>query len=146
MVKRWVKAYMNYAKGNNLSIADEVSTSFLFGFTIRRFVHLIRGYLRSGTICFLDTDIRFVCKRNLKLGKNVFIGRITEINCLGIEPTLIGEGSSLGSFGKLRSTATFYEMGQGINIGNYVGIGDHFYLGGFGGIKIGENWRALVDG
>ncbi|RYG39217.1 MAG: acyltransferase [Burkholderiales bacterium] len=50
---------------------------------------------------------------------------------------MLGDGVSLGRLGTIRSSG-LRELGVGVRLGNYVGLGDGYFLGGFGGITIGD--------
>ena len=61
------------------------------------------------------------------------------VDCLSVKGVKIGRATTLGRFGKIRSTATLVDLGYGVTIGECVGIGDGFYLGAYGGIDIGSD-------
>jgi acetyltransferase-like isoleucine patch superfamily enzyme len=76
--------------------------------------------------------------------KQVHVGRFCKIDAhcliegLSSDGIVIGKGVSLGRSGRIRATATLTRPGVGARIGDFVGMGDFFYLGAFGGIEIGE--------
>lgn len=75
----------------------------------------------------------------LKLGKFVRLGRNVEIHALGKRGVQLGDNTGIGAYSKLVVSGSFKDLGIGIKIGNQVGIGEYAYLGGAGGLSIGND-------
>jgi len=50
-----------------------------------------------------------------------------------------GNNVRIGSFSQVVASTSFNEIGEFIKIGNNVGIGEYSYLGGAGGLEIGDD-------
>jgi len=70
--------------------------------------------------------------RNLKLGNDV------HISALGKQGLWIGDNVSIGAFSRVVVSTSFNHLGEFIKIGNNVGMGEYAYLGGAGGLEIGD--------
>ncbi len=81
----------------------------------------------------------FVCLNwghYLKLGDNVYI------DAFGEDGISIGEKVHIGAYSRLIVSGSIMNPGKGIKIGNHVGIGEFAYLGGGGGLEIGDHCIA----
>lgn len=92
-----------------------------------------------GSGLMLGHGVRLVNKTNIKLGKWVKIDDYTTLNALGKNALSIGNNSSIGAFSRVIISTSFNHIGEHIRIGNNVGIGEYAYLGGGGGLEIGDN-------
>lgn len=71
--------------------------------------------------------------RFLKLGKQV------HISALGRGWVEIGDHVGIGDFSRVVISTSMNQLGEYITIGNNVGIGEFSYLGGGGGLEIGND-------
>tara|TARA_B110000211_G_C14071041_1_gene549982 strand:+ start:1203 stop:1913 length:711 start_codon:yes stop_codon:yes gene_type:complete len=76
---------------------------------------------------------------SVEFGKWVKIGRGVKLFSLGREGIAIGNNSGIGDYSSLVVSMTLNQIGKGIKIGNNVGIGEYAYLGGAGGLEIGDD-------
>jgi len=105
---------------------------------------LIRGFLKglrldAGFPLFMENGVVLTGRSNIKLGKGVTIYRRAELHGLAEKGLRIGDGSSIGAYSILRSTLVLNDIGDGIELGRHVGIGPFGFVGGFGGVQIGDN-------
>ena len=104
---------------------------------------VIRGMLknprhwRSGLM--LGRRVRLLNRQNMHLGKWVKIEDYAYLNALGLGQLRIGNNSSIGAFSRVIISTSFNNIGKHIHIGDNVGIGEYAYLGGGGGLDIGDN-------
>lgn len=104
---------------------------------------VIRGMLknprhwRSGLM--LGRRVRLLNRQNMHLGKWVKIEDYSYLNALGLGQLRIGNNSSIGAFSRVIISTSFNNIGKHIHIGDNVGIGEYAYLGGGGGLDIGDN-------
>ena len=54
------------------------------------------------------------------------------------EGVVFGNNVSIGAFSRIVVSTSLHHLGVGIRIGNHVGIGEYAYLGGGGGLHIGD--------
>lgn len=67
------------------------------------------------------------------------IGDFVKISALGKEGVFLGNNFSIGDFSRIIVATSFHNIGDFIKIGKNVGIGEFAYLGGAGGLAIGDN-------
>jgi acetyltransferase-like isoleucine patch superfamily enzyme len=87
----------------------------------------------------LGKGVRFFNLPNIKIGKFVKIGNNVYLGALGEEGLLIGNNVGIGDYSKIVVSTDFGNPGKFIKIGNNVGIGEFAYLGGAGGLEIGND-------
>lgn len=73
------------------------------------------------------------------MGKWLRLDNHVYISALGKGGVIIGDNVGLGAYSRLVVSTSFNNMGKHIKIGNNVGIGEFAYLGGAGGLDIGDN-------
>ena len=86
--------------------------------------------LGKGVSFFNITKIRF--------GKFLKIGNYCYISALGRKGIVFGNNVSIGAFSRVIVSTSLNNLGDRIIIGNNVGIGEYAYLGGAGGLEIGD--------
>jgi len=139
MIKILLQKYLKSAKGIDYSIDNNISSSYLIRLLIKKGIMLFRGVVRVRCFIFIGKGVQLDAKYLLSVSSNSSIGDYCQLDALSTHGITIGKGVSLGRFGKIRATATLNSLGHGVIVGDYVGIGDGFYLGGFGGISIGAD-------
>jgi len=124
---------------------DESITGWILSALLLQYVkEWIRGfkvifYFKKPKFLFLGKKVTFFNMRNIKLGKWVKIGSGCYVSALGKKTLEIGNFSGIGAYSQVVISTTFNNMGEYIKIGNNVGIGQFAYLGGSGGLEIGDN-------
>lgn len=121
----------NVTMGMVLSLAFDNLMGWLrsTGFQIRK-LKLQRIFFGKGV------TLRF--SQRITLGHFVRLGDQVHLSALGREGISIGNNTSIGAQSRLVVATTFNQLGKGIRIGNNVGIGEFAYLGGAGGLSIGD--------
>ncbi len=104
---------------------------------LRGFKLLLRG--RKPRALLLGRGVRFTHLRNIALGSMVRIGQGTLLSALGTGKLTIGNRSGIGAYSQVVIATTPGHPGKHITIGNRVGIGEYAYLGGAGGLTIGND-------
>ena len=122
---------------------ESVTGLMLMEFAVNKFIEWIRGFkllLRAKipVFLFLGNDVRFQFANKITLGKFVRIDQYSYLSALGKGGIHIGNNSGIGAFSRLIVSTTFNNPGEFIRIGNNVGIGEYAYLGGAGGLEIGD--------
>jgi len=95
------------------------------------------GPLKKGL--FLGSGVKFLHGQKIKLGEWVKIGDHVLLSAAGSKGLHIGNHSSIGDFSRVVVSNSYNNIGSHIHIGNSVGIGEFAYLGGAGGLDIGDN-------
>lgn len=83
-------------------------------------------------VSFFNTP-KIIFGRFLKLGNDV------HISALGKQGVSMGDNVSIGAFSRVVVSTSFNHLGEYIKIGNNVGMGEYAYLGGAGGLEIGDD-------
>ncbi len=115
----------------------------LFILTFDKTRSLLRGLrllsaFRKPKFLMLGKGVRFFNIRNISLGRMVKLEDYVFLSGMGKGQLKIGNNSGIGAFSRLVVSTTLNDLGAGITIGNNVGIGEFAYLGGAGGLKIGD--------
>lgn len=139
MIKRFISWILSKIKNTHYIVDDKIPLRYLYGIAFMRTLMLVRGILYFRKMIFIGRNVTLKNKINVRLGSGSSVGDYSFLDGLSSSGITLGKGVSLGRFGKIRSTATLTALGEGVNVGDYVGMGDGFYLGGFGGIEIGSN-------
>ncbi len=120
-----------------------VNSAFLIGLILDKLICLIRGCRtiyagRLPKFLLLGRNVRMVYFWNMQIGKFVKIDDNVTLNALGRGKIIIGNHCGIGSFSKIVISTSFHNLGSHIHIGDNVGIGEYAYLGGAGGLEIGD--------
>lgn len=132
----------------NFRFSPALSSSLIWAFAWQQVGALLRGgslllrgrspkgMLRGRSVQFFNLS-RIQWGRFLKLGDGVYCSAIsTAISTDGIR---LGDRVSIGAYSRLIVSTTLDNPGRHIHIGNRVGIGEFAYLGGAGGLTIGDD-------
>lgn len=98
---------------------------------------VLKGKRPNGLL--LGKNVIFQNTHKLRFGKFLKLGHHVTIQALGVEGVKIGNHVSIGDYSKLVVCTTLNNLGKHISIGNNVGIGEFAYLGGAGGLTIGND-------
>ena len=144
MIKKILENYIRRTKNSEFRFDKNVSSTLIILFVFRKLISLVRGLRmilvnRKPNKIFFGKSVDIFNKKNMIIGNNVNIGDFVKLNALGVEPHRIGDNVNIGSYSQLIISTTFNDLGQHINIGNNVGIGEFAYLGGAGGLSIGND-------
>ncbi len=98
---------------------------------------LLRG--NFATHLFLGSNVKFFNLSNIKFGKWVQLEDHVYVSGLSKQPVVFGNNVRIGAFSRVIASTSFNHIGEFIKIGNNVGIGEFAYLGGGGGLEIGDD-------
>lgn len=110
-----------------------------------RFRQIIRGFLlkpfmkKSSGLIFVGNNVRVRHAYQFEVGKNLILEDHVNINALSFNGIKFGDHVSIGRNSTLLGTGIISHKGVGITIGNRTGINVNAYLGGQGGITIGDD-------
>lgn len=128
----------------NFSFDREVRSGLLLSFFTSFLVQLLRGtklivYGKYAIGIALGRGVRFFYTSNISLGQFVKIGDHATLNATGKGRLVIGKNSGIGAFSRVIISTSFNNLGSHIHLGENVGIGEFAYLGGGGGLEIGDD-------
>ncbi len=96
-------------------------------------------YGKVPNFLFLGRGVRFFNVGNIVFGKWVQLEDHVYLSALGKSPITLGNNVRIGAFSRIIISTSFNNLGNFIKIGNNVGIGEFAYLGGAGGLEIGDD-------
>lgn len=106
--------------------------SFIRGLKVIFLLRKPKGLLLGKNVSFFNIP-KIKWGKFLRLGDYVYVSALAKI---GIE---FGNNVSIGAFSRIIVSTSFNNIGEKIKIGNNVGIGEFAYLGGAGGLEIGDD-------
>lgn len=115
----------------------------LFFFIWREIWGLLRGlswlfYGKKPQMASLGKRVSFFNAPKISFGRFLRLGNDVHLSALGKTGIFIGQNVGIGAFSRVVVSTSFNHLGEYIKIGNYVGIGEYAYLGGAGGLEIGD--------
>lgn len=128
----------------NFRFDDSVNICMLLQFTVAQGLSLLRGlrlmlHGRSSKGALLSRGVRFFNLPYVSFGKFMKLGTGVYISALSKEGIQIGDNVSIGAYSRIIVSTSFNNIGLFIKIGHNVGIGEFAYLGGAGGLTIGND-------
>jgi acetyltransferase-like isoleucine patch superfamily enzyme len=139
-----VLLYFIRKRNPDFVIDNAVSSRFLVVYMLSLAVKVIRGSKLlfmgrnpKGMILSSGVDITYLSK--IQWGKFLKLGKHVRLSGLGKEGIVFGDNVSIGDYSQVIVATTLQNIGKGIHIGHHVGIGEFAYLGGAGGLSIGDD-------
>ncbi len=122
----------------------ELNSAAFWGFIFGQVGAIIRGWklllrLRNPKMAMLGRRVKFFNLPKIKFGKFMKIGDNVYISGLGSEGISFGDNVGIGAHSRVVVSTSFNNLGKYIRIGNNVGMGEFAYLGGAGGLEIGDD-------
>jgi acetyltransferase-like isoleucine patch superfamily enzyme len=88
---------------------------------------------------FRERHARIRTGSRVKIGRGTIIGRDAMLDARYGEQLVIGQGSTIGPRAQIQLSGAIRSPGGSIHIGNRVGIGASNFIGGQGGVSIGDD-------
>lgn len=131
-------------KNPNFQLDPAVGVGAILSLAFQKLISLIRGLRRmfSGDYHltqFFGKNVTLFNASNIRLGKWVQIENNCYLSGLGRGGIELGNNVRIGAFSRLVVGTSFDNLGEHIKIGNNVGLGEFAYLGGGGGLEIGDD-------
>jgi acetyltransferase-like isoleucine patch superfamily enzyme len=128
----------------NFRFDDELNCCVLLQFTMIQAMSFLRGcrlllYGRASKGALLGRGVRFFNLPYICFGKFMKLGAGVYISALSKEGIQMGNNVSIGAYSRIIVSTSFNDIGLFIKIGHNVGIGEFAYLGGAGGLTIGND-------
>jgi len=121
-----------------------LSSSEIFYFSFRQLVSLLRGFklllrFKNPKRMMLGKGVQFFNIHKMLWGQYLKMGDHVYISALGRLGITMGNNVGIGAYSRVVVATTLDQAGEYIAIGNHVGIGEFAYLGGAGGLSIGND-------
>ena len=131
-------------KNPEFAFDDSIENGVLLSFSFQKFWSIMRSwrlliYGKIPNLLFLGRNVRFFNLRNIEFGKGIQLEDHVFLSALGKSAISLGNYVRIGAFSRLIISTSFDNIGAFIRIGNHVGIGEFAYLGGAGGLEIGND-------
>lgn len=123
---------------------EGLNTAALLHFASTQAWSLLRGmkllfWLRSPRMAMLGRRVTFFNLPRIRFGSFLKLGDGVHLSGLGTEGIVLGNNVGIGAWSRVVVSTSLHEIGRFIRIGNHVGIGEFAYLGGAGGLEIGDD-------
>lgn len=136
---RKIKRDQTYSWDNPYSFKELFTILWYRAWQLMRGMSLKFFLKKSDGLIFIGKNVKICHFSKIRFGRNIIIGDYCSVNGLSINGITLGENVSIGRNSTLLCTAIISQRGEGIYIGSGTGINDNAFLGGQGGIYIGEN-------
>lgn len=128
----------------NFSFDPELNALALWSFVFNQSCGMLRGLklvllFKNPKLAILGKGVQFFNSPKISFGKFMKLGDQVTISALGKKGVILGNNVGIGAYSKVIVSTTFNNLGEFIKIGNNVGIGEFAYLGGAGGLEIGDD-------
>ncbi len=132
-----------HLRNPNFQFDDDLTISVLLSFIWVQSWGLLRGlkwllYLKNPKMTIMGSRVRFFNSSKIKFGKFLKLGNDVYLSALGKQGIIIGDNVGIGAFSRIIVSTSMNNLGEYIKIGNNVGIGEYAYLGGAGGLELGN--------
>lgn len=127
----------------NFQFDASLNTFALIQFVLIQVSCIIRGlkllvFFKNPKGILLGKSVVFFNSPKIKFGRFLKIGSYSYLSALSKNGIEIGDHVSIGAFSRVIVSTSLNHIGDRIKIGNHVGIGEYAYLGGAGGLEIGD--------
>ncbi len=126
------------------SFDKDLNNAALFQFIWVQCWSILRGMcllllLKKPNGALLGKRVKFFNLPKIQFGKFMKLGNDVYLSALGKDGIVFGNNVSIGSFSRVIVSTTLDNLGNHIKLGSNVGIGEFAYLGGAGGLTIGDD-------
>ncbi len=121
-----------------------LNSAALLQFVWVQFWNLARGlklilYLKNPKGAVFGKGVKFFNLSRISFGRFLKLGKHVYISALGKTGVILGDNVSIGDYSRVIVSTSLNNLGEFIKIGNNVGLGEFAYLGGGGGLIIGDD-------
>ena len=141
--KEILKLIKRLKNDSGFYIDQDISLIDLVRIVFIRFIQCVRGsfskiFINTKGLFFRGKYITFQHSKYFRAGRNLIIGDFSLINSLSRDGVVLGNNVTIERMSTLICTAVIRNKGVGIRIGNNTGINQGAYIGGQGGVIIGD--------
>jgi acetyltransferase-like isoleucine patch superfamily enzyme len=127
----------------NFKFDEALNSGALVQFIWIQVGYLFRGLkvlflFRKPKGMMLGKGVSFFNISKIKWGKFLRLGNQVYVSALSKNGIHFGDNVSIGAFSRVIVSTSLNDIGDKIVVGNNVGVGEFAYLGGAGGLEIGD--------
>jgi acetyltransferase-like isoleucine patch superfamily enzyme len=133
---------ISFAKGEEFNLDASIPSGYLLALLLRKTIACLRGGFRLGRIrppVLVGRKVVLRCKGRMHFAGSVSIDDHCILDALSSCGIHLGSGVSINKHVVIECTGSLRNIGEGLRIGDHVGIGSGSYLGCAGGVEIGSN-------
>ena len=136
--------YVIKKRNPQFAFDPELNTVALISFVFKQVFGILRSMkllflLKNPKFAILGKRVQFFNSPKITFGKFMKLGDHVSMSALGKQGITFGDNVGIGAYSQVIVSTSFNNLGQYIKIGNNVGIGEFAYLGGAGGLEIGDD-------
>jgi len=134
---------IKFFKGPDYKIDPSISSSDLISVLFYRAIQLVRGFfakirINTNGLFFKGRGVVIRNTRRFSAGKNLIIGDFTLIDPLSYDGVILGDNVTIERMSTIVCTGVIRNKGKGVRIGNNTGLNQGVFIGGQGGVDIGN--------
>lgn len=129
-------------KGKTYQLDSSIPVNAMLGIGCRRLIRWTRSMLHGFSWkkrIFIGRCVELRCRSLIQLGYGVTLGDGVLIDALSREGVVLGDNVNIGESTRIEASGTITNIGKGIKVGNNSGIGAFSFIGGAGGVVIGND-------
>jgi len=142
----WTERIIRRLKNDeSYSLDPRISIPDLLSISLRRGIAVLRGILHRYQfshfegMLFAGKNINLLHKKSISVGRSVIIEDFVFMDALSQNGIVLGNNVTIAKFTSIQCTGVIHELGTGVTIGDNSAVGAYSFLGGQGGITIGNN-------
>jgi acetyltransferase-like isoleucine patch superfamily enzyme len=124
------------------TLDPKIGNGYLIMLMVSVFKQCVRGYFvfrKSSLLIRIGKKVQILDRRRIIFKGNVSIGDYSYIDALSSSGLNFGRNVTLGRYTTIVCTGSLTKLGEGMNVGNNVGLGANCFFGAAGGINIGDD-------
>ena len=138
-----INRIITFFKGTGYEIDKDIDFRDLIMILFHRIIQLIRGsiakiQIKTSGFFFKGRAVIFRNSRKFSAGKNLIVGDFTLIDSLSYDGVILGDNVTIERMSTIICTGVIRNKGKGVRIGNNTGLNHGAYIGGQGGVTIGN--------
>ena len=134
-------AYYLY-RGEKKEFKGDLETTYFFGFFYKNLLSFIRGFISFRSMRILvgvGKNVTIRCSSKFHFLGNIMIHDFCYVDAYSKNGIQFGQNVSIGKNTHIECSGSIHHKGEGLIVGDNVGIGSFGFLGCAGGIEIGED-------
>lgn len=141
MLRSLINLIATRIKGEKFELDSKIPLGYLFAFFWGKALMCLSGMikLRRFKRVFIHWSSTVKCPSHIQTSQNLSVDRGCYIDALSVNGIIFGSNVSIGKYTTIECTGSLKELGNGLKVGNRVGLGTHGFFGCAGGVEIGDD-------